>query len=245
MAARVSAHEGQPLVMAQLGAPVPAPRSIFGLVANYPPATLPDPPVPMVFGRFPSSVIGPFDNIRIPVAENLPMAPSGPYSRRSSQSSSVKADGTSRRRRSRSDRWIYSCPGRHRAGTRVRSAEDVGGDHGLQSLKALGKSLDTFCPLGPVLVALDEFEDPHALELECRLNGEVVQKASTRDLPMGVADVVTFLSAFVTLRPGDVILTGTPTPLAGQIPRLTPGGTVETETAGVGTMRNTCVDGNS
>ena len=110
-----------------------------------------------------------------------------------------------------------------------------------QSLKALGKSLDTFCPLGPVLVTLDELDDPNCLDLECRLNGQVVQKASTSDLLMGVPELVAFLSAFVTLRPGDVILTGTPTPLDGQLPRLQPGDVIETEIAGIGKMRNTCV----
>jgi 2-keto-4-pentenoate hydratase/2-oxohepta-3-ene-1,7-dioic acid hydratase in catechol pathway len=92
-----------------------------------------------------------------------------------------------------------------------------------------------------VLVTVDEFDDPNALDLECRLNGRVVQKASTAELLMGVADLVAFLSAFVTLRPGDVILTGTPTPLDGQLPRLSPGDVIETEIGGIGALRNTCV----
>ena len=107
-----------------------------------------------------------------------------------------------------------------------------------ESLKALGKSLDTFCPLGPVLVTLDEFADPERLELECRLNGELVQKASTADLLMGVADLLVFLSSFVTLRPGDVILTGTPAPISGQLPRLSPGDVIETSISGLGRLRN-------
>lgn len=55
------------------------------------------------------------------------------------------------------------------------------------SLKALGKGGDTFCPLGPVLVTLDEFDSPDSVEIECRLNGRTVQKASTAELLMGVA----------------------------------------------------------
>lgn len=62
-----------PLVQERLSSPVPHPGSIFGLVANYPPATRPDPPVPMVFGKFPNSVCGPYDDIRLPAAESLPM----------------------------------------------------------------------------------------------------------------------------------------------------------------------------
>lgn len=244
LAARVSAHDGQPLVMTQLGAPVPAPRSIFGLVANYPPATLPDPPVPMVFGKFPSSVIGPFDNIRIPVAERLPMG--AEWTVLEAELAVVIGQGG---RQIPADDALARVAGFTAAQDVTERVHEFGprktsvGTMDYESLKALGKSLDTFCPLGPVLVTLDEFEDPQALELECRLNGEVVQKASTGDLLMGVADLVTFLSAFVTLRPGDIILTGSPTPLAGQLPRLTPGDTIETEIGGVGTMRNICVDG--
>lgn len=240
----VSAHHGQPLAIAELGAPVPAPRSIFGLVANYPPATLPDPPMPMVFGKFPSSVIGPFDDVRLPVAERLPMG--AEWTVLEAELAVVIGEG-----------GRHIAPGDALARVAgFTAAQDVTervhefglrktsvGTMDYESLKALGKSLDTFCPLGPVLVTLDEFADPHALELECRLNGEVVQKASTGDLLMGVADLVAFLSSFLTLRPGDVILTGTPTPLAGQLPRLTPGDTIETEIRGIGTMRNSCVDG--
>ena len=110
-----------------------------------------------------------------------------------------------------------------------------------ESLKALGKSLDSFCPRGPVVVTPDEFADPDALNIECRLNGAVVQKASTADMLMGVADLVSFLSAFVTLRPGDIILTGTPTPIEGQLPRLAVGDVIETAIEGIGRLRNTCV----
>jgi 2,4-didehydro-3-deoxy-L-rhamnonate hydrolase len=109
------------------------------------------------------------------------------------------------------------------------------------SLKAMGKSFDTFCPLGPVLVTLDELPSPCDLAIECKLNGEVVQKASTAELLFDVAELIEFLSAFVTLRPGHVILTGTPTPLGGQPSRLKPGDVIETSIAGIGTIRNRCV----
>ena len=73
LAARVRTEDGRVLRDEELGSPIPAPRSIFGLVANYPPAVLPDPPVPMVFGKFPGSVTGPFDDITIPDPAMLPM----------------------------------------------------------------------------------------------------------------------------------------------------------------------------
>ncbi|MBL9206642.1 MAG: fumarylacetoacetate hydrolase family protein [Opitutaceae bacterium] len=73
-----------------------------------------------------------------------------------------------------------------------------------------GKSFDTFCPLGPVLVTTDELKDPNALRLVTRINGEVRQDWTTQDMVFDVATVVSFLSGSRTLLPGTVILTGTP-----------------------------------
>jgi 2-keto-4-pentenoate hydratase/2-oxohepta-3-ene-1,7-dioic acid hydratase in catechol pathway len=73
-----------------------------------------------------------------------------------------------------------------------------------------GKSLDTFCPMGPWLVTADEIPDPQALRVRCLVNGEVMQDASTSDMVFGVAALVAFCSQAFTLEPGDVIATGTP-----------------------------------
>lgn len=73
-----------------------------------------------------------------------------------------------------------------------------------------GKSFDTFCPLGPVLVTADEIPDPQALRLTTRLNGELMQEGTTADMIFPVAELIAFLSRDTTLRPGTVILTGTP-----------------------------------
>ncbi|NQU63925.1 MAG: fumarylacetoacetate hydrolase family protein [SAR324 cluster bacterium] len=73
-----------------------------------------------------------------------------------------------------------------------------------------GKSYDTFCPTGPCLVTPDEIADPHNLNLECRLNGEVMQKAHTSDMIFSVAQLISYLSQDTTLPPGTIILTGTP-----------------------------------
>lgn len=67
-----------------------------------------------------------------------------------------------------------------------------------------------------------------------------MQRASTAELLVDVPELVSFISAFGTLRPGDVILTGTPTPLDGQLPRLSNGDVIETTIDGIGTMRNSC-----
>jgi 2-keto-4-pentenoate hydratase/2-oxohepta-3-ene-1,7-dioic acid hydratase in catechol pathway len=73
-----------------------------------------------------------------------------------------------------------------------------------------GKSLDTFCPVGPTLVPAAEVPDPQALGIRAILNGEVMQDSTTANMVFGVAEVVSFTSQAITLEPGDLILTGTP-----------------------------------
>jgi 2,4-diketo-3-deoxy-L-fuconate hydrolase len=73
-----------------------------------------------------------------------------------------------------------------------------------------GKSFDTFGPVGPWLVTTDEIRDPQAIELELRVNGELKQKSNTEDMIFSVARIVSYLSQFMTLLPGDVVITGTP-----------------------------------
>ncbi len=104
-----------------------------------------------------------------------------------------------------------------------------------------GKSLDTFCPLGPALVTRDEVPDPQALALETRLNGRVVQSSSTSEMVFSVAELVADLSQDMTLLPGTVILTGTPAGVGFvRDPRvfLRPGDLVEMTIERVGTLRS-------
>jgi 2-keto-4-pentenoate hydratase/2-oxohepta-3-ene-1,7-dioic acid hydratase in catechol pathway len=74
----------------------------------------------------------------------------------------------------------------------------------------LGKTFDTFCPLGPAIVTPSSLSDPHKLGIRCRLNGELVQNSNTEQLVHKTEALVAFISRFVTLEPGDVVLTGTP-----------------------------------
>lgn len=74
----------------------------------------------------------------------------------------------------------------------------------------LGKSCDGFCPLGPYLVTRDEVEDPHALGIRSFVNGKLRQNSSTADMIFRCDELVSYISRYMTLRPGDVILTGTP-----------------------------------
>jgi len=73
-----------------------------------------------------------------------------------------------------------------------------------------GKSLDTFCPIGPWLVTADEIPDPQALRIECLVNGETLQSSTTANMFFGVRQIIAHCSRAFTLEPGDVIATGTP-----------------------------------
>jgi 2-keto-4-pentenoate hydratase/2-oxohepta-3-ene-1,7-dioic acid hydratase in catechol pathway len=98
----------------------------------------------------------------------------------------------------------------------------------------IGKSFDTFCPLGPVIAT---GLDPTNLDLTTRLNGQVRQRINTSDLLFSVARLVSYLSQAITLLPGDVIITGTP---AGVGP-VKPGDVIEVEIFGIGVLRNPVV----
>jgi len=98
----------------------------------------------------------------------------------------------------------------------------------------LAKGMDTFCPLGPWLVPAGSVADPHNLTLELKVDGEVRQKGSTADMVYGIPELIAYISRFMTLEPGDLLLTGTP---EGVGPIL-PGNRIEGTIAGLGTLEN-------
>lgn len=149
-AAELSAGEAAPLAEDLLESPVPEAGSIFGLLANYPPATRPEPPVPMVFGKFPNSVCGPYDEVRLPFAEALPMRAEWTVL----EAELAVVIGAGGRRIAASDAFD-SVAGFTVAQDITERVHEFGprgtsvGTMEYASLKAVGKSLDTFCPLGP------------------------------------------------------------------------------------------------
>jgi len=108
-----------------------------------------------------------------------------------------------------------------------------------------GKTFDTFCPLGPCLVTIDEIKDPSGLTLRTTVNDEVMQEASTADMIFDVPTLIEFLSGSNTLLPGTVILTGTPSGVgAARDPQrfLQPGDEVTVEIEGIGKLTNPVVE---
>jgi 2-keto-4-pentenoate hydratase/2-oxohepta-3-ene-1,7-dioic acid hydratase in catechol pathway len=122
------------------------------------------------------------------------------------------------------------------------SARDLRQQH-MQWFK--GKSLDGFCPMGPVLVTADEFGDPQAKRLQLRVNGVTKQDGSSANMIFPVDVIIEWLSKGLTLEAGDVIATGTPEGVGmGRTPPefLQNGDVVETEVEGIGVLRNRIVD---
>lgn len=224
---------GVPVASVRLGPPVPDPRAVFGIGLNYrlhaAETGVPLPEIPAVFAKFPSALAGPFDDIVLPAgydavdweAELAFVVARG--GRRIPREAALDHLAGYTCAQDVSERWVQRAAGMQ---------------------FSMGKSFDTFCPMGPALVSLDELPDPLDLRVVCRVNGEVRQDGRTADMVADVPALVAFLSSVLTLRPGDVCLTGTPAGvgMARHPPvYLRPGDVVETEIEGVGAMRNRCV----
>lgn len=101
------------------------------------------------------------------------------------------------------------------------------------------KGYDSFCPLGPALVTKDSIKDPDVLEIVTRVNGEVRQSGNTRHLLLAIPDIIAYLTSFMTLEPGDVILTGTPKGISP----VYPGDQMACEIEGLGILVNPVAPG--
>ena len=213
-------------------APIERPAKIVAIGRNYREHIDEEgadaPPEPLIFAKFPSSVIGP--DVDISWSERL-----------TSQVDYEAELGVIIGRLARNVTptnatdfiFGYTC-------LNDVSARDLQFSDG-QWVR--GKSLDTFTPMGPSVVTVDEVPDPQDLSIRCLVNGEVMQEASTAQMHFTVAELVAYCSSYFTLEPGDVIATGTPggvgvfrTP-----PRfLRDGDEVVVEIDHVGKLRNRC-----
>lgn len=220
-------HDLGPVSQAALLAPV-APSKVVAIGLNYRDHILESgaeaPPRPLVFAKFPSSIVGPTDPIVIDRAVTQ---------RVDWEVELAVVVGRTMRRVSETDALDYV------AGYTVAndvSARDVQFGDG-QWVR--GKSLDTFCPLGPCLVTPDEFGDPQDKGLWTRVNGETMQASNTSKMLFGVAELLSFCSHSFTLDPGDIVLTGTPWgcgEFMSPVRSLQAGDVVESEVEGIGTI---------
>jgi 2-keto-4-pentenoate hydratase/2-oxohepta-3-ene-1,7-dioic acid hydratase in catechol pathway len=218
----------------RLAAPVPTPSKIIGIGLNYrdhAAETGQDLPTrPTVFAKFPNALTGPYDPIVLPAESN-----------------SVDYEGElgvviGRRARFVPEDEALSYVGGYLAVNDV-SARDV---QNWTSQWSLGKSFDTFAPVGPFLVTAAEVPDPQNLEIETRVNGVTMQHSNTSNMVFTVAALISQLSAVMTLEPGDIIATGTPGGIGGaQDPPLflKDGDIVEVEIERLGCLRNPVVAG--
>lgn len=212
------------------GPVVPAPGQVFGIGLNYRlhalEAGLPVPSIPLVFTKFPSCVTGPETEVAVPT------------DRTDWEVELAVVIGRSAHLVSEADAWDHVAG---ITGAQDFSARDVQMTPQGTPQFSLGKSFPGFLPLGPTLVTPDELPDRDAVPLWCEVDGERVQDGCTDDLIFPVAALIAYLSSVVTLRPGDVILTGTPSGVGiGRDPQrfLVPGQVVTTGVGGVGTMRH-------
>jgi len=219
----------EPLDAVRLGPPVPDPQKIICLGLNYrdhaAEAGLQPPAAPMFFAKFPNSLIGPADDIVPP-----PTTDQVDY-----EAELAVVIGTRGRHIAAADALG------HVAG--AMAFNDVSA-RDLQMANTLwtgGKAIDTFGPCGPALVLREDIDDLQALGVRTRVNGETVQDGNTASMIFGVAETIAFLSAIMTLEPGDIIATGTPAGVGNsRTPKLFlhPGDIVEVEIEGIGTLRN-------
>jgi 2-keto-4-pentenoate hydratase/2-oxohepta-3-ene-1,7-dioic acid hydratase in catechol pathway len=226
------AREGTRMSDLQLLAPVPRPGKVVAIGLNYHAHAaeqgIEAPKQPLIFAKFPTSVVG----HRATVSWDPTLTRKVDYE-------AELAVVIGRRARNVSEASALDYVLGYTCANDVTARDLQRGD----GQWVRGKSLDTFCPLGPVLVTTDEIDDPQALAISCSVNGEQVQEASTADMIFSVARLVSFCSAAFTLEPGDVIVTGTP-PGVGlyREPQrfLQDGDEVTVEIEGIGRLVNVC-----
>jgi 2-keto-4-pentenoate hydratase/2-oxohepta-3-ene-1,7-dioic acid hydratase in catechol pathway len=221
-----------PLASVTLLAPIPRPPKFICVGLNYRDhaieSGLPIPEIPIIFSKFSNTVIGPGAPIVLP-------------------KNSTKPDYEAELA------FIIGKPGRHIPAEKW--TEHVAGYTIVNDVSArdfqlatsqwlMGKTFDTFAPMGPYLVTADEIADPHVLDIGLTINGEVLQNSNTRELIFRIPELVAHLSSVFTLESGDIVSTGTPPGVgsARKPPRfLRPGDDVVVHVQGLGELRNPVV----
>ena len=216
----------------ELGPPVPDPEKIVCLGLNYPEhaaeAELDIPPVPTFFAKFRNSLVGPTSPVTLPTADHFI----------DYEGELAVVIGKRCKHVSEQEALAYVAGYTVCNDVSARMLQMQTGQW------TAGKAIDTFLPMGPGIVLATEIPNPQSLTLTTRVNGEVVQHESTSQMIFSVAKTLAFLSSFMTLEPGDLIATGTPSGIGArrQPPLfLQPGDIVEVEIEPIGKIRNQMV----
>jgi len=214
----------------RLHAPITRPQKIIAIGLNYEDHAAETggeiPEKPIVFAKYPNTIIGPGETILIP-----PITEQADY-----EAELAVVIGRPAKNVSESEALEYVFG--YMNGNDV-SSRDLQFSEGGQWTRS--KSIDTFAPIGPYVATRDEVPDPQDLWIRCTLNGEVMQDSTTSKMAFSVAELVAFLSTGMTLMPGDVIMTGTPAGVGfARDPEIfiKPGDEVTVEIEGLGTLTN-------
>lgn len=223
-----------PYVTGKPLAPIADPSKLLCIGLNYrdhaAESGSPIPTEPVVFSKFPQAIIGTDDAIVLPrVAHEVDY-----------EAELVIVIGQRGKNIPRNQALRHIAG--YTVGNDVSARDWQKGRPGGQWL--LGKTPDTFAPIGPMLVTADEIHEPQNLRIQLRLNGQTMQDSSTKELIFGVEELIAHISQLVTLQPGDLIFTGTP-PGVGAARKppvfLKPGDQIEVEIEGLGVLRNSVV----
>jgi 2-keto-4-pentenoate hydratase/2-oxohepta-3-ene-1,7-dioic acid hydratase in catechol pathway len=231
-AASAPKENQHPLSQVTLLAPIQRPNKLLCVGLNYRDhaaetgAQIPN--VPTIFNKFATAIIGPGANIVLPKVSKAP---------------DYEAEFA----------FVIGAGGRHIAA--ADWAKHVFGYTIINDVTArdyqrattqwlMGKTFDTFAPMGPWIVTADEIADPHDLDIQLEIGGEILQDSNTRELIFKIPDLIQFLSSVFTLEPGDIVSTGTPAGVgfARKPPRfLHPGEEIVVRIPAIGELRNPVV----
>jgi 2-keto-4-pentenoate hydratase/2-oxohepta-3-ene-1,7-dioic acid hydratase in catechol pathway len=216
----------------KLRAPIPRPRKLICVGLNYRDhaaetgAQIPD--VPTVFNKFATAVIGPGDDIVLPKVSKSP----------DYEAEFAFVIGTGGRHIAASD-WQ-----KHMFGYTLINDVSARDYQRATTQWLMGKTFDTFAPMGPWIITADEIADPHSLDIQLEIDGEILQNSNTRELIFKIPDLIAFLSSVFTLEPGDIVSTGTPAGVGvARNPQrfLRPGEEVTVRIPGIGELVNPVV----
>jgi 2-keto-4-pentenoate hydratase/2-oxohepta-3-ene-1,7-dioic acid hydratase in catechol pathway len=220
------------LTQVRLLAPIPLPRKFICVGLNYRDHAMetntPIPEVPTIFNKFATAVIGPGANIVLPKVSKMP---------------DFEAEFA----------FVIGEGGRHIAAEDWRKhvfgytcVNDVTGRDYQKATSQwlMGKTFDTFGPMGPWIVSADEIADPHNLDIALDIDGVTMQDSNTRELIFKIPELIAYLSSVFTLEPGDIVSTGTPAGVGvARSPQrfLKAGETVTVRIPAIGELRNPIV----